>query len=134
MPPIFGLGQPVALQQPGEIGEAFLLLARCEPVGLVEHNDRHGVVVGHCGDIVVVEASVGILLWVRDPHKDVDEFEHALGLGPVGALPGVEVGQVEQDEAVERSARADLVAVIASVAPPIFSFIISISSGPPGTI
>ena len=72
-----------------------------EPVGLVEHDHGHRVVGREGRDVVVVEAGVGVLLRVGDPDEDVDELEDALGLDPVRGLARVEVGQVEQDEAVE---------------------------------
>ncbi len=96
-----GTRHAVTLHQPDEVRAALLHLGGGEPVGLVEDDDRHGLVGGERRDVVVVEPGVGVLLRVGDPDEEVDELEDALGLVAVRLLAGVEVGQVEQDEAVE---------------------------------
>ena len=50
----------------------------------------------------VVQDAVAVLLRVDDPDHLVDEAEQAVDLEPVAALDGVEVGQVEQDQPVQR--------------------------------
>ena len=76
-----------------------------QAVGLVEDHHRDGVVGGQDAQVVVVQPRVGVLLRVGDPHEHVDELEHPLGLDPVGDDPRVEVGQVEQHQAVEGPGR-----------------------------
>ncbi|GAB3853705.1 hypothetical protein GCM10029963_45410 [Micromonospora andamanensis] len=45
---------------------------------------------------------VGVLLRVDHPDHQIDEAEQAVHLQPVRVLDGVEVGQVEQDQPVQR--------------------------------
>ena len=48
-----------------------------------------------------MQRRVGVLLRLDDPEHEVGERDDPLGLDPVRGLHGVEVGQVEEDEASE---------------------------------
>ena len=58
-----------------------------QPVGLVEHHERHRVVPGERREVVVVQPGVGVLLRVGDPDEHVDELEHPVGLDAVRHAP-----------------------------------------------
>ena len=96
-----GVGEAVPLQQPLQVGDDRGDPVGGQPVGLVEHDDGDRAVGPQHRDVLVVQHGVGVLLRVGDPDEDVDELEHPAGLLPVRALPGVEVGQVHEHQAVE---------------------------------
>ena len=94
--------QTYAGSQPDEVLSTGLDGAlREQPVDLVEDDEHDGRVPRQLLHVLVVEQRVRVLLGVGHPDEHVAERQHALGLPPVRHLPGVEVGQVEQHEAVE---------------------------------
>ena len=72
---------------------------------LVEHDEHRRRVAGQRPQVALVQRGVGVLLRVDDPHEQVDEPHEPVDLEPVRGLDRVEVGQVEQDEAVRRRRR-----------------------------
>ena len=77
---------PVAVHEAHEVGAALLHLVVGEPVALVQHDHGDRLVRGQRRDVVVVEASIGILLGVGDPDEQVDELEHPFGLEAMAVL------------------------------------------------
>ena len=69
-----------------------------EQVGLVEHGERDGGVVGVGADELVVDDGVGVLLRIGDPNQDIDLAGEAGGDLAVGQLDGIEIRQVKQDQ------------------------------------
>ena len=57
---------------------------------------------GELREVVGVEREVRVLLRVDDPEHDIDEPDQAIGLGPVLGRRRIVVGEIEQDEPVER--------------------------------
>ena len=56
-------------------------------------------------EIAVVQRGVRVLLRLDDPDEEVGELDDPVHLEPVRGLDGVEVGQVEKDEAVQAVSR-----------------------------
>lgn len=57
---------------------------------------------GQRSQIALVEGRVGVLLGVDDPDHRVDQRQHPVHLVPVAGRRRVVVGQVDEDEALER--------------------------------
>ena len=69
-----------------------------QQVDLVEHDQGDRRVPGVRGDELGVQHLVGILLRVDDPHQSIHLAGEPFGDLAVGAVDGVEVGQIEQQE------------------------------------
>src|SRR5450759_5693875 len=96
-----GVVQPVCVQQPDEILATGGERLWSQAVGLVQDDHRDCVVSREPRDVVLVQARVGVLLWVGDPDEHVDQVEHSVGLGAVRLLERVEVGQIKQNQPVK---------------------------------
>ena len=96
-----GVLDTFATEQPVQVRDALGQLLGLQPIGLVEHEDRHCLVAGQVGHVAAMRGGVGVLLRVEHPHDEVGDLDQPVGLG-VGQRPdGVVVGQVEQDQSVE---------------------------------
>ena len=94
--------EPVGVQQPSDVVEHRLSPVVGHLVDVVEHDHHHRPVRGHRCEVAVVDRGVGVLLRVQHPHHQVGELDQPVDLEMVGHLGGVVVGQVEQDDALER--------------------------------
>ncbi|CAM5579400.1 hypothetical protein SGRI78S_06805 [Streptomyces griseus subsp. griseus] len=73
-----------------------------QPVGLVEDDEGDLGVSGERAQVALVEGGVGVLLRVDDPDHRVDQRQHPVHLVAVLGGRRVVVGQVDQDEPLER--------------------------------
>ena len=94
--------EPVGVEQSADVVEHRLAPVVGHLVDVVEHDHHHRPVRGHRGEIAVVHRGVGVLLRVEYPDHQVGELDQAVDLEVVGHLGRVVVGQVEQDDALER--------------------------------
>lgn len=73
-----------------------------QPVGLVEDDEGDLRVSGERAQIALVERRVGVLLRVDDPDHRVDQGQDPVHLVAVFGGGRVVVGQIDQDEPLER--------------------------------
>ena len=95
-------GQPVRGEDARQVVERRRPMLRRDGVDLVEHHQGHAGVAGEAAQVAVVERGVGVLLGIHDPHEHVDDPHEAVDLLAVGGVRRVVVGEVEEDEAVQR--------------------------------
>ncbi len=95
-------GETLPVQQGPQVGQALLHGDGVEPVDLVEDDEQHPGVPGERDEIAVVHRRVGVLLRIEHPHQDVDETDEPVDLEAVLQLDAVVVGEVEQDQSVQR--------------------------------
>ena len=96
------LPQALEVQQLPQVTHCLSELVAGEPVSLVEHHEHHVGMAGKRLQVVVVQGGVCVLLRVDHPDQHVDQLDQAVDLLAVCGLCGVVVGQIDQDQAVER--------------------------------
>jgi hypothetical protein len=88
-------------EEPSDVGTPGVDVLRGEKIGLVE-DDRHRLPVrGERTQIAVVQRRVGVFLRLHDPGDEVREPHDAIDFEPVCGLDRVEVGEVDEHEAVQ---------------------------------
>ncbi len=101
-----GLRNAVALDDSAQRVDHVRTSIGGQQVDLVEHDEGDGGVLGVRGDELGVQHLVGVLLRVDDPDEGIHLAGQPFGDVAVGAVDGVEVGQVEQQQLCRRAGRA----------------------------
>ena len=96
------LAQVRAAKQPAQV-VARGARAPAEQIDLVEDDEHRRSVPRERAQIAFVQSGVGVLLRVHDPDEQVDHLDEPVHFRAMGGLDGVEVREVEQDEAVGRA-------------------------------
>jgi hypothetical protein len=92
---------PVLVQEAPQVFQDRVDGVASEPVGLVEHHERHLRVPRQTPQIALVQDGVRVLLRVDDPHHRVDKFQHPVDLFAVAGGDRVVVRQVDQHHPAE---------------------------------
>ncbi len=100
------LVEPVAVQQPPDVGDHRVASGLRHGVDVVEHHQHDVLVGGERSEVAVVDRGVGVLLRIEDPHEQVRQLHQPVHLQVVGDLGGVVVRQVEEYDAVQRAVLA----------------------------
>ncbi len=99
---MFAQRHAVLVEEPAQIVQDLVGGLAGQPVDLVEDHEGDLRVSGEGPQIALVQGGVGVLLRVHHPDHRVDERQHPVHLVAVSSRSRVVVGQVDQDEALER--------------------------------
>ena len=93
--------ESVGSEDVGELGQAGVELGGGEQVDLVEHHEERRVLAGEIAK-VRMDRGIAVLLRVGHPEQEIGQVGEPLHLELVRPFDRVVVGQVDQDQAVER--------------------------------
>ena len=96
------VAEAVAAEHAAEILACAVTLP-AEQIDLVEHHEHRRRVPGQGLQVALVQRRVGVLLRVDDPHQQVDHAYETVDLRAMCRLDRVEVGQVEEHQALGRT-------------------------------